>query len=250
MSSRAPGPLRQWWRRQQFEPSAAGLLVNPFYFARQGLRAGLGEFLPGLAGAVLDVGCGRKPYRHLTRATRYVGVDIDTPATRALAAADAYYDGRTLPFPDASFDAVLCSQVLEHVFTPAGFLREIHRVLRPGGTLLLATPFVWDEHEQPQDFGRYSSFGLTDLMHQAGFAAEAGRKTCADFRAVTQLASGYLYKVTQTRHTWLKVLVQLALIAPVNVVGGLLAVVLPANPDLYLDNIVLARKRAPADLSN
>lgn len=242
MSAPTPGPLRRWWRAQQYEPGAAGLLVNPFYFARRGLRAGLGEFLPGLAGEVLDVGCGRKPYAHLTRATRYVGVDIDTPATRALAAADFYYDGRSLPFADASFDAVLCSQVLEHVFTPAGFLREINRVLRPGGVLLLATPFVWDEHEQPQDYGRYSSFGLPHLLQQAGFAVETRRKTCADFRAVTQLASGYLYKVTRTDRTFLNVFVQLVLIAPVNLLGGLLAWVLPANPDLYLDNIVRAKK--------
>lgn len=248
MSPGPPGPWRLWWRRQQYEPSAAGLLVNPFYFARHGLRAGLGEYLPALSGDVLDVGCGRKPYRHLTRATRYVGVDLDTPATRALAAADVYYDGRTLPFPDASFDAVLCSQVLEHVFTPAEFLREINRVLRPDGLLLLATPFVWDEHEQPQDYGRYSSFGLPDLMRRAGFAAEAGCKTCADFRAVAQLASGYLYKVTRTRSTFLNVFVQLALIAPTNVAGGLLGRLLPANPDLYLDNIVLARKRGAVDL--
>ncbi|MEJ1973266.1 MAG: methyltransferase domain-containing protein [Lacunisphaera sp.] len=132
--------LREWWRDQQFEPGVAGLLVNPFYFARRGLRDGLGEFLPTLAGEVLDVGCGRKPYRHLTRATRYVGVDIDTPVTRALAAADFYYNGLTLPFPDASFDAVLCSQVLEHVFTPADFLREIHRVLRPAASCCWRRP--------------------------------------------------------------------------------------------------------------
>ena len=246
MSAPSPGPLRRWWRAQQYEPGAAGLLVNPFYFARRGLRDGLGEFLPALAGEVLDVGCGRKPYAHLTRATRYVGVDIDTPATRALAAADHYYDGCTLPFADASFDAVLCSQVLEHVFTPAEFLREIHRVLRPGGVLLLATPFVWDEHEQPQDFGRYSSFGLKDLLQRAGYVVETQRKTCADFRVIVQLGSGYLYKVTRTERTTLNVLAQLALIAPVNLAGAVLAWLLPRNPDLYLDNIVLARKSGPS----
>lgn len=237
------GTLRRWWRRQHFDPGWAGWLVNPFYFARRGLRDGLGEFLPGLTGDVLDVGCGRKPYQDLTRATRYVGVDIDSPATRALSLADFYYDGRKLPFADASFDAVLCSQVLEHVFTPAEFLAEIHRVLRPGGQLLLATPLAWDEHEQPQDFARYSSFGLRDLVARAGFEIIAQRKTCADLRAIVQLASGYLYKVTLSRHQWLNHLVQLLLIAPVNFLGALFASVLPGNPDFYLDNILLARKR-------
>jgi SAM-dependent methyltransferase len=219
-------------------------MVNPFYFARRGLLDGFAEFFPFLEGEVLDVGCGRKPYREFIKASRYVGVDIDNPSTRALAAVDIYYDGRTLPFANASFDAVLCSQVLEHVFAPDEFLREIHRVLRPGGVLLLATPFTWDEHEQPHDFARYSSFGLRALIERSGFIVEAQRKTCADFRAIVQLASGALYKVTRTRHRGLNFLVQLALLAPVNAVGGLLAWVLPRNPDFYLDNIVFARRRA------
>lgn len=242
MNDSSPGRLRLWWRRQQFTPDGWGLLVNPFYFARRGLRDGLGEFLPGLTGEVLDVGCGRQPYRHLTRATRYVGVDIDTPDTRALGLVDVYYDGRTLPFADASFDALLCSQVLEHVFAPAEFLGELQRVLRPGGQLLLATPLAWDEHSQPYDFARYTSFGLRDLVQRAGFEIVAQRKTCADFRAIVQLASGYLFKVTHSRHHLINHVVQLALLAPLNLAGGLLAWLLPGNEDLYLDNIVLAIK--------
>jgi SAM-dependent methyltransferase len=236
--------LRRVWEKEQFEPGAAGVLLNPFFFARRGLRRELGGFLAGLRGEVLDVGCGRKPYQHLVPATRYVGVDIDSPVTRKLATADVFYNGRTLPFAEGSFDAVLCSQVLEHVFKPEEFLSEIHRVLRPGGVLLLATPFAWDEHEQPYDFARYSSFGLRDLIERAGFQVEAQRKTCADFRAIVQLASGALYKITRSRHRWLNGLAQVALIAPVNAMGGLIALALPRNPDFYLDNIVLARRPA------
>jgi SAM-dependent methyltransferase len=236
--------LRTRWRRQQYVPGWPGLLANPFYFARRGLLDGLAEFFPALKGEVLDVGCGRKPYREFIPATRYVGVDIDSPATRALGAADVVYDGRTLPFADGSFDAVLCSQVLEHVFTPAEFLAEIHRVLRPDGVLLLATPFAWDEHEQPHDFARYSSFGLRALLERNGFAVEAQRKTCADFRALVQLTSGALFKVTRSSNRGLNLLVQVLLLAPVNLLGALLAFVLPRNPDFYLDNIVLARRRA------
>jgi SAM-dependent methyltransferase len=235
--------IQTWRTRQQYLPGPGGWLVNPFYFARRGLWHGLGEFFPRLQGAVLDVGCGRKPYRDFVPARNYVGVDIDTPVTRALAAADVFYDGRRLPFPDQQFDAVFCSQVLEHVFTPDEFLAEIHRVLRPGGTLLLAVPFLWDEHEQPADFARYSSFGLRALLESSGFAVAEQRKTCADFRAVVQLASGALFKIMYTRNRWVNLLAQLALLAPVNAVGGLLARMLPGNPDLYLDNIVLAHRR-------
>lgn len=248
MKAPAQGRFRRWWWHQQFTPGGWGLLVNPYYFARRGLYRGLAEFLPGLRGRVLDVGCGRKPYRHLVPAEAYVGLELDTPELRGLGAADLFYAGGIFPVPDASFDAVICSQVLEHIFTPADFLGEIRRVLRPGGSLLLTTPFVWDEHSQPFDFGRYASFGLAHLLRNAGFAVVAQRKTCADGRTLVQLGTGYVYKILRSRYRPLNLLVQLLLIAPANVIGGALAWVLPSNPDLFLDNVVLARKTAtPVD---
>jgi SAM-dependent methyltransferase len=237
--------LRAWRWRQEFEPGRLGWLVNPFYFARRGLLAGLREFFPRLGGAVLDVGCGTKPYRAFIAADRYVGLEFDTPRARASFAAEAFYDGRTFPFADASFDAALCSQVFEHVFTPEDFLREIHRVLRPGGRLLLTVPFAWDEHEQPHDFARYSSFALKALLERTGFVVEAQRKSTADSRVLFQLWNAYLHKITRTRSRALNWLAMLALMAPVNLLGIVLGALLPANPDLYLDNIVLARKPAP-----
>lgn len=238
--------LRQHWHREQFEPTWLGLLVNPFYFARRGLWRELAALLPEVDGELLDVGCGRKPYQRLTRATRYVGLDLDTPVSRALGVADVFYAGGALPFPDASFDAVLCSQVLEHVFEPEVFLREIARVLRPDGRLVLTVPFVWDEHEQPRDYARYSSFGLRALLERCGFTVEVQRKATPGARALAQLASGWIYKATLTRNNWVNLGVQLAAIAPVNLLGGLCALVLPRNEDFYLDNVVVARRAPPA----
>ena len=231
MNAPTESRLRAWWRRQQFEPGWVGLAVK------------LRPLFPELTGAVLEVGCGRKPYRARVAATRYVGVDVETEATRGYGDVDVFYDGRTLPFATASFDGVLCSQVLEHVFTPEEFLREIARVLRPGGRLVLAVPFAWDEHEQPNDFARYSSFGLRALLERTGFNVVVQRKSCADARALVQLASGWLFKVTRSRSRPLNVAVQIGLIAPVNVIGAVLAAVLPGNSDFYLDNVVLARRR-------
>lgn len=236
--------LRERWRREQYDPTWLGLLVNPFYFARRGLRAELEPLLAAAAGELLDVGCGRKPYRALAPGVvRYVGLDLDTPDSRALGAADAYYDGGDFPFGDGAFDVVLCSQVLEHVFTPEVFLREIRRVLRPGGTLILTVPFAWDEHEQPRDFARYSSFGLSALLERNGFAVLIQRKSLADARALAQLASGWIFKITHSRHRVLNRMAQLALVAPVNLLGAVAAALLPGHPDFYLDNVVLAQKR-------
>lgn len=235
-------PLRARWQKEQFDPGWLGLLVNPYYFARRGLAEALRPRLAAVGGEVLDVGCGRKPYQPWMSARRYVGVDIDTPVTRALGTADVFYDGRTLPFAEASFDAVLCSQVLEHVFAPEAFLCELARVLRPGARLILTVPFVWDEHEQPADFARYSSFGLKALLERTGFEEISLVKTMADGRAPVQLISAWLFKITRSRWRGLNLLAQLFLIAPVNVIGAVVAALLPGNQDFYLDNVVVARR--------
>jgi SAM-dependent methyltransferase len=234
--------LRAWRWRQRFNPGPLGWVVNPFYFARRGLRREVGALAGSLKGDILDVGCGSKPYRDLVPAARYVGLDVDLPFTRKVGVADVFYDGGIFPFADASFDGAICSEVLEHVFTPESFLGEILRVLRPGGQLLLTVPFVWDEHEQPHDFARYSSFGLRALLERTGFEILEHHKSVADSRALFQLASAYLYKVTVTRSRAFNFLAQLVLIAPVNLAGVLAGWVLPTNADFYLDNIMLARK--------
>lgn len=242
---RATGLRARWWR-EQYLPTGLGVLINPFYFARRGLLRELGRHFPRLTGDVLDVGCGNKPYRELVPAARYVGLDVDTPFTRRVAAADVFYDGRTFPLPDAAFDGVLCSQVLEHVFAPEDFLGEIARVLRPGGTLVLAVPFLWDEHEQPHDFGRYSSFGLRALLERNGFEVLEQTKSVADFGAVAQLASAWVFKLVQTRSKWVNLATQLALIAPINLAGVVIRALTPRSEDFYLDNVVLARRRPDA----
>lgn len=235
--------FRIWLNRQHFDPGALGWLVNPFYIARRGLRDALMGLLPELRGAVLDVGCGTKPYRALVSATSYTGLDYDTPSRRAAGHADVFYDGGRFPLAAQSFDGVLCTQVLEHVFNPEEFLREIARVSRPDGVLVLTVPFVWDEHEQPYDFGRYSSFGLRALLERTGFAVERLEKTPTDARAVAQIVAGWIYKLAARRGIRFQQVIQVAIIAPISGLGLAAAAVLPTNGDFYLDNVVLARRK-------
>lgn len=236
--------LKSYVRDQQFNPGLIGLMVNPFFHARHGLYQAIAEMAPKLDGRLLDVGCGRKPYRNLFAAEEYVGLEIDTPVNRMSKRADYYYDGDSFPFPDQRFDGVICNQVLEHVFTPDRFLAEIKRVLKPGGKLLLTIPFVWDEHEQPWDYARYSSFGLKSLLEKSGFEIAEQRKINADVRVLFQLINAYLYKVLWTRQPIVNLVVCALMMAPFNILGALLYRLLPVNPDLYLDQLVLARKVA------
>lgn len=237
--------LKQHYYRQQFNPGLLGICVNPFYFARKELRREIVRFAPNMQGRILDVGCGIKPYCELfSSSSEYVGLEIDTPQSRVVKRADFFYDGNTFPFENASYDGVICNQVLEHVFNPDQFLQEILRVLKSDGNLLLTVPFVWDEHEQPWDYARYSSFGLRSLLERNGFVVVEQRKTNADARVLFQLVNAYLYKILHTSNAIVNLMVCVFIMSPFTLLGIFLSKVLPANPDLYLDQVVLASKKA------
>lgn len=234
--------LRRAARKEQFNPGLLGLFVNPFFLARRRLWTEMAALGPTASGRLLDVGCGTKPYRVLFDVSDYVGLDIDSPPSRERATADAFYDGGRFPFGDARFESVLCNQVLEHVFNPEEFISEIHRVLTPAGRLILTVPFVWDEHEQPHDYARYSTFGLRSLLERNGFRVLVQHKLLADCSVLFQLANAYLYKVLRSRFGAVNVLVTALLLAPISMLGWILGKLLPGNPDLFLDQAVVAER--------
>jgi len=234
--------IRRYLRRQQFDPDLLGAFVNPFFLARRRLWREIAAAGADLDGPLLDVGCGTKPYRELFAADTYIGLDIDSEAARARGIADAFYDGGRFPFDDERFRSVLCNQVLEHVFNPAEFVGELHRVLPPGGKLLLTVPFVWDEHEQPYDYARYSSFGLKALLERHGFRVVRHRKLLADASILAQLANAYIYKTCLTRSTMLNLLVTAIVLGPISLIGLALGALLPKNQDLFLDQLVVAER--------
>lgn len=124
-----------------------------------------------VTGRLLDIGCGLKPYGAMFApyVTEHVGVDHpDSPHSRA--SVDILATAYDIPLPDASFDTILMSEVLEHLEQPAEALAECFRLLKPGGKLLLSTPMVWTLHEEPRDFYRFTPYGLRYLLDRTGFA--------------------------------------------------------------------------------
>ena len=218
------------------------MFVNPFYFARRGLVRHIIALASNVYGKVLDVGCGQKPYKNLFSVVEYIGLELDTKENRQEKKADIFYDGRIFPFTDNEFDSVITNQVLEHVFNPDNFLREINRVLKPKGKLFITVPFIWDEHEQPLDYFRYSSFGIKLILEKNGFEILEQKKSVNDLRVIFQLLNGYIYKKIVTKNIYLNLLITMILIAPINLIGELLGRIFPINNALYLDNIILAIK--------
>ena len=113
---------------------------------------------------VLDVGCGDRPYERLLAGAAAV-VGFDVPGNPR---ADLHGSIEALPVDAASFDVVLCVQVLEHVADPAAAVRELRRAVRPGGRVLLSTHGVYPLHPNPDDLWRWTNDGLERLFRAAG----------------------------------------------------------------------------------
>lgn len=131
----------------------------------KGLSEALSRRVEDVRGDVLDYGCGEMPYRSLfAHCTSYTGADIASNPN-----ADVIYElDAPLPLGDGSVDAVLSTQVLEHVKDPGLYLAECRRVLRPRGRLLLSTPGFWMWHG-PGDWRRWTHEGLIYDVESAGF---------------------------------------------------------------------------------
>jgi 2-polyprenyl-3-methyl-5-hydroxy-6-metoxy-1,4-benzoquinol methylase len=124
---------------------------------------------------ILDAGCGEQPYRKLCAHLEYVGQDFVRYDGRgddlglqtgswdhSTNTPDLICDITSIPEPDASFDAILCTEVLEHVPDPVTVLRELARLLKPGGLLIVTAPFCSLSHFSPYHF----STGFNRYWHE------------------------------------------------------------------------------------
>jgi len=161
------------------------------YLAGTALQRDLADAGATLTGRLLDLGCGNSPYRALLpHITAYVPYDRDPAGSRAQVVGVA----GTLPFASASFDSVLCTQVLEHVPEPGPVLDEIARVLRPGGRVVLSAPQAWRLHEEPHDYYRYTRYGLAHLFGRAGLRVLECRPQGGAWLLVGQIVNNWLWR--------------------------------------------------------
>lgn len=126
---------------------------------------------------VLDIGAGNCPYRkHFSRCV-YKTQDFAALPPDQLRDHSGYdridyvCDAADIPVPADQFDVVVCTEVLEHVPEPIQVIREIARVLKPGGKLLLTAPLGSGLHQEPYHYyGGYTPYWYQKFLTQAGFA--------------------------------------------------------------------------------
>ena len=121
-------------------------------------------------GHLYDLGCGEMPYKNwlLNYAEQYTGVDWggSPHGLKADILADL---NESLPIASEVADTVISLSVMEHLHAPQVFLGEAHRILKPGGAMIMQVPFMWWVHEAPFDYYRYTRYGLQYMFEKAGF---------------------------------------------------------------------------------
>ena len=113
---------------------------------------------------VLDIGCGLKPYFPFFKGkiSEYIGIDSDISLN-----ADIKADlDEPLLLQEENVDIIICTQVLEHVKRPKFLVDEMFRVCKKGGIVFLSAPFVWEVHNYPQDYWRFTEQGLKLLFEK------------------------------------------------------------------------------------
>lgn len=143
------------------------------FLARTAILSALKETLTHFSGTLLDVGCGYMPYKSLvlqspSSVTNYIGLDLEDNIYQK---PDLIWDGKTIPLEDCSVNCAIATEVFEHCPEPEIVMKEIWRVLKPGGILFLTVPFLWNFHVVPYDEYRYTPFSLKRHLNNSGFTS-------------------------------------------------------------------------------
>ncbi len=231
---------------KEFNPPVS----HPLYFIRKGLFSKISLYSAQLHGRLLDFGCGAKPYQSLfTNVSEYIGLDYNSEGhSHNEEQIDVYYDGKTIPFENESFDSLFSSEVFEHVFALPEILPEISRVLKRGGKLLITCPFAWEEPEIPIDYARYTRFALKDMLEKNGFDILVTDKSGHFIQTLHQLFILYLndswiHRVPLlSRSKFFKKIIRQCVVPVLNYLFLLIEPLWPRSDKMYLNTIIVAEK--------
>jgi SAM-dependent methyltransferase len=161
--------------RKRVEPLVPRFLLrwlDPFHTTLIRRLAEAAQRVPA-GSLVLDAGAGECPHAALFAHTRYVKLDRGIgDKTWDYSRVEVIGDICQLPFAEGVFDAVVNIQVLEHLKEPGIGVAEMARVLKRGGQLILTTVQDWEIHQHPNDFFRFTRYGLQYLFAKAGLESQ------------------------------------------------------------------------------
>ena len=216
------------------------------YILRKKLLLAINKYSHFMQGKMMDFGCGSKPYKSLFNVNEYVGVDFQGQGhSHENEQIDVFYDGVLLPFPDNYFDSVFSTEVFEHVFNLEEMILEIKRVMKPGAKILVTCPFAIPEHEQPNDYARYSSFGLKHLFEKNNFKVVEFEKIGNHFDTLIQLRISFFSLVIFPKLNKLGIIKKIFefIVYPIyNLTAIIFSKLFAKKQSLYLNNLIVCEK--------
>ena len=172
----------------------------------------------------------------------YIGVDYKIEGREQnYNEVDEFYDGKVIPFENERFDSLLCTEVLEHVFNIDELLKEFNRVLKKNGKALITTPFMWEEHEMPYDFARYTTPALKYLYQKNGFKVIENFKTGNYIEVIFQFNLNYIKNILPENKNLRQVFL-IPFIIFFNFFGVLFSLLLPIDKTAYFNNVFVLEK--------
>lgn len=201
-------------------------------------------------GRMLDVGCGLKPHEKLFApfVTHHVGIDYSPLSGYRGNRADVSGDAAELPFADASFDTVLCTELVVDLPDPERTIAEFARVLAPGGTVIVTAAFVYPVHDR-NDYFRFSPDGMGVIMRRHGLGVERVVPTSGTAVTLAVMTNLYWYDYQLIWKKWLYPVglllrpVWWLLCFIINMAGGLFEILLP-DQSLSFSHLTVAHKQS------
>jgi SAM-dependent methyltransferase len=230
--------------REKFTPRFIGFFIGHNFLIRRALQKSIRQNAVLLTGSLLDFGCGTKPYETLfINVDEYLGIEMKIEGRdQSHLRADKFYNGNTIPYDSEKFDSILCTEVLEHVFNVDSILKEFNRVLKEGGRALITTPFMWEEHEMPHDFARYTSAALIHLYEKNGFKVLKSFKTGNYVELLFQFNLMYIKNILPDKNKIVRQVLMLPFIIFYNFFGVLFSFLLPTDKTAYFNNVFVIEK--------
>ncbi len=166
------------------------------------LKEQIKKYARHIHGRVLDVGAGGfSRYQNFFDYSQYVKMDVFEDKN-----IDVVGSADDIPFVDESFDSIISTQVLEDVKDIFKSAREFYRVLKPGGTALITTTFLVSVCDEPDNFWRFTGYGLEYLYKNTGFEIVAKERRGGFFSVRAQSNLRYLIeRLNLYSHRWTKV---------------------------------------------
>jgi SAM-dependent methyltransferase len=144
---------------------------NPHYIQNRLTTDILIKYKDFARGVLLDIGSGESPYREIftPSVVRYISLDYISRFNSKIEGIDINADCRYLPFKPNSFETILSTHVLEHVRDPRKLLSEAYSVLKDNGYLIIVVPQTWSLHSIPNDYHRFTEYGIRDILNNCSY---------------------------------------------------------------------------------